>query len=225
MVEVIEEVEAPKSKQGRRPGYKASPESIAKAQVTKRANAERKAQAEKEAQFLVSADSSEFLQEEKNPTRPVKAESAPDVNTGLTKEDAEEMRQEVRLQAAEARIKEAALSEDTQRLMVHQEIKIDSCSTLRRYVELTPSMCRARNCPWDAAKEAGATDWNNAPINQPMSDGRIFGDRLIAMREYHEATAHTARAMDDHIVTAEELNKRHWGIGQDIKGEFLTGAR
>ena len=115
----------------------------------------------------------------------LKPESAPDLKTGLTKEDTEELRREVRLQAAEARIKEAALSEDTQRLMVHQEVKVDSCNTLRRHVELTPSMCRARNCPWDAAKEAGATDWNNAPIDQPMSDDRTFGERLITMREYH----------------------------------------
>lgn len=153
-----------------------------------------------------------------------KAPQAPSVKTGITADDAEEMRRELQLKAAEAKIKEAAISEDN-RLMVHQEIKVDAFNTVRRYVELTPSMCRTRNCPFDAAKEAGATAWGDSPIGQPMSDGKTFGDRLIALREYHEATAHSVQQLDDHIVTAGELNKRQWGVGQSIKSEFLTGAK
>lgn len=154
-----------------------------------------------------------------------KAPRAPNVKTGLTAEDAEEIRQELRLKAAEEKIKEAAISEDN-RLMVHQEIKIDVMNTLRRFVELTPSMCKiAKNCPFDAAKEAGASDWHAAPIGQVMSDGRTLGDRLIAMREYHEATAHTVQQATDHIITAGELSRRQWNPGQSISNEFLTGAK
>ncbi len=153
-----------------------------------------------------------------------KAPQAPSVKTGITADDAEEMKRELQLKAAEAKIKAEAISADN-RMMVHQEIKVDAFNTVRRYVELTPSMCRTRNCPWDAAKEAGATAWGDAPISQPMSDGKTFGDRLIALREYHEATAHSIQQLDDHIITAGELNKRQWSTGQSIKDEFLRGAK
>lgn len=152
------------------------------------------------------------------------APNVPSVETGITAEDAEEMRQELRLKAAEARIKEAAIPEDN-RLMVHQEIKVDVFNTKRQYVELTPSMCRSRNCPFDAAREAGATAWGDAPVDQTMSDGKTFGDRLIALREYHEATAHTVQQLNDHILTAGELERRQWSVGNKVKGEFLKGAR
>lgn len=153
-----------------------------------------------------------------------KAPQAPNVKTGLTEDDAEEMRRELQLAAAEAKIKEQAISEDS-RLMVHREVRVDAFNVRRYYVELTPSMCRSKNCPFDAAMEAGATDWNNAPIGQMMSDGKTFGDRLIALRDYHEATAHTIQQLNDHIVTAGELSKRQWSPGQSIKGDFLQGAK
>ncbi len=153
-----------------------------------------------------------------------KVPQAPNAKTGLTAEDAEEMKRELQLKAAEAKIQAAAISTDN-RMMVHQEIRVDSFNVLRRYVELTPSMCRSRNCPFDAAKEAGATAWEDAPIKQPMSDGKTFGDRLIALREYHEATAHTVQQLNDHIITAGELNQRQWNVGQSVKGEYLTGAK
>jgi hypothetical protein len=153
-----------------------------------------------------------------------KAPQAPNVKTGTTADDAEEMRLELQLAAAQAKIKEDAISEDN-RLMVHQEIRIDVFNLKRQYVELTPSMCRSRNCPFDSAREAGASAWGDAPVDQPMSDGRTFGERLIELREYHEATAHTAQQVDDHIITAAEMNRRQWNVGQNIKNEFLTGAK
>lgn len=153
-----------------------------------------------------------------------KVPQAPSVKTGMTAEDAEEMKREVALKLAEEKIKSQAISEDN-RQMVHQEIRVDTFNILRRYVELTPSMCRARNCPFDAAKEAGATAWGDAPVGQKMSDGKTFGDRLIALREYHEATAHTVQQMDDHIISAGELAQRQWNPGQSIRNEFLTGAK
>lgn len=149
---------------------------------------------------------------------------AVDVKTGLDREERETIDLALKLDLAEARIKEAAIPKDA-RKMILQEIQVDTNNRIRRYVELTPSMCDVRGCPFDAAKEAGATDWNNAPVNQLMPDGRTLGARLIAMVDYHKATAHTHQALNDHIITADELHKRQWGIGQDIRGDFLTGAR
>ena len=153
-----------------------------------------------------------------------KAPQTPNVKTGATAEQAEEMRLELQLAAAQAKIKEEAISEDN-RLMVHQEIRVDVFNLKRQFVELTPSMCRSRNCPFDSAREAGASAWGEAPINQPMGAGKTFGDRLIELREYHEATAHTAQQVESHILTAAEVNKRQWNPGQSIKNEFLTGAK
>ena len=154
----------------------------------------------------------------------LKTETVPDVKTGASAEDVDQIRQEIKLKEIEDRIKAEALS-DKSKLMVHQEIQVDSFNRLRRYVELTPSMCRTRNCAFDAAREAGATDWNNAPVDQVSGDGRTIGERLIALRDYHEATAHTIQQLNDHIITAGELEKRQWGAGQSIKNEFLQGAK
>jgi hypothetical protein len=153
-----------------------------------------------------------------------KAPQVPNVKTGATADESEEIKREFQLQAVEAKIREAAISEDN-RKMVHQEIRVDVFNLKRQYVELTPSMCRSRNCPFDAAKEAGSTGWEAVSVDHPTSDGRTLGERLVALREYHEATAHTAQQMDDHIITAAELNKRQWNPGQSIKNEFLTGAK
>lgn len=151
-------------------------------------------------------------------------EPAVDVKTGLDQEEKQAIDLALKLDQAEAKIKEAALPKDT-RKMILQEIQVDSNTKLRRYVELTPSMCEVRNCGFDAAKEAGATDWNNAPTAQKMPNGKTIGQRLIELKEYHKATAHTNQSLNDHILTADELNNRQWGIGQDIRGDFLTGAR
>jgi len=168
--------------------------------------------------------SNKAARERLNAANAQKAPQAPNVKTGITADEAEEMRRELALKAAEAKIKADAISEDN-RLMVHQEIRVDVFNLKRHFVELTPSMCRARNCPFDAAREAHATSWDDAPINQPMSDGKTFGDRLIELRDYHEATAHTVQQTESHIMTAAEVNKRHWNPGQSIKNEFLTGAK
>jgi hypothetical protein len=153
-----------------------------------------------------------------------KAPQAPNVKTGATAEEAEEMRLELKLAAVQAKIKEEAIPEDNQ-LMVHVEARADVFNLHRYYTELTPSMCRAKNCPFDAAREAGATAWGDVRVDQPTSDGRTLGERLIALREYHEATAHTVEQVDSHILTAAEVNKRQWNVGQSIKNEFLTGAK
>lgn len=142
------------------------------------------------------------------------------LKTGLDADSIAEMEYARKLAEAEARIKEGAIPEDN-RLMVLQEIKVDMFTTHRRYVELTPSMCDVRNCSFDAAREVGCAGWGEAPVDQQMADGRTFGQRLIDMKEYHKATAHTIQAQNDHIITASELHRRQWAPGNKVKGDFL----
>lgn len=150
--------------------------------------------------------------------------AAVDIKTGLDEDQLAEMDYARRLAEAEARIKEQSISEDNQ-LMILKEIKVDIFNTSRRYVKLTPSMCDLRDCGFDAALEAGCPGWSEAPTDQIMADGRTFGERLIQMKEYHKTTAHTVAAQTDHIITAGELRKREWSVGNAVKGQFLKGAR
>ena len=163
-------------------------------------------------------------QKASNAAKRAERQNAVDLKTGLDTESLAEMEYARKLAEAEARIKQEAIPEDN-RLMILQEIKVDIFTTSRRYIELTPSMCDVRNCPFDAAKEVGCPDWSGAPIDQPMADGKTFGERLIQMKEYHKATAHTVQSQNDHIITASELHKRQWAVGNSVKGEFLKGAR
>jgi hypothetical protein len=149
---------------------------------------------------------------------------AVDVKTGLDRDERDAIDLALKLDQAETRIREAAISEGDRKLIL-KEVRVDALNLRRYHVDLTPSMCDVRGCGFDAAKEAGATDWNNAPTSQVMPNGQTIGQRLIALKEYHKATAHTNQALNDHIITADELNKRQWGIGQDIRGDFLTGTR
>lgn len=151
-----------------------------------------------------------------NISKRVAAEAAPDLATGLVQSQKDELAQAVALAEAEKRIEADAIPEGN-KILIRQRIKCDQFNTLERYVELTPSMCDIRDCGWDAAREAGATDWNNAPVDQVMADGKTFGERLIAMKEYHKQTGHTHAALNDHIVTSAELARRAWGPGQSVQ--------
>lgn len=193
-----------------------------KAAAEERKQAREAAEAADNASVAQRADVGDFLQGHV-PEGPV-WEPAVDVKTGLDRDERETIDLALKLDQVERRIQESAIPKDT-RKMILQEIQVDSLNKIRRYVELTPSMCDVRGCGFDAAKEAGATDWNNAPINQPMPNGKTIGQRLIELKEYHKATAHTNASLNDHIITADEMNKRTWGIGQDIRGEFLTGVK
>jgi len=163
-------------------------------------------------------------QKASNAAKRAEGQAAIDLKTGLDTDALAEMEYARKLAEAEARVEEASIPEDN-RPMILQEIKVDIFNTSRRYVELTPSMCDVRNCPFDAAKEVGCTGWSEAPVDQPMSDGKTFGERLIQMKDYHKQTAHTIQAQNDHIITASELQRRQWAVGNSVKGEFLKGAR
>lgn len=152
-----------------------------------------------------------------NISKKVAADRAMNVDpvSGLMEFEKDEIKQALSLDRAEKKIEAEAIPESSKK-MIEQEIKIDTFTTLRRYVELTPSMCDVRGCGWDAAREMGATDWNNAPVDQVMPGGKTLGQRLIDMKEYHKATGHTHEALNDHIITESELKRRSWAPGQSV---------
>lgn len=114
---------------------------------------------------------------------------------------------------AERRIEAEALPESDKKLIL-QEIKIDTFSTIRRFVDLTPSMCPILNCGYDSARNYHLSSWDDAPLDQSMADGATFGDWLRRTLEHHKATKHTAREINAHIVSESELNKMSWTPGQ-----------
>src|SRR5262249_10730137 len=152
-----------------------------------------------------------------NISKRVAAEKADavDPTIGLMQSEKDEITQAIALADAEKRIEEEALPEEVKDLIL-QEIKIDTFTTLRRYVNLTPSMCDVRGCGWDAAKEAGSKDWYSIPVEQVMPDGKTLGQKLIGMLKYHKATAHTHASLNDHIISQEELRRRQWAPGQEV---------
>ncbi len=158
-----------------------------------------------------------------NISKKVMAEKAPvvDPTTGLMVSEKEEIAQTLALADAEKKIEAEALPSDVKDMLL-QEIKLDGFNTLRRYVRLTPSMCDVRGCGWDAAKEAGSSDWHSIPVDQVMPDGKTLGERLQGMLAYHKATAHTYSAQNDHLISEAELRNRQWAPGQEV---HLTGAR
>ena len=155
--------------------------------------------------------------------RAEKKVAAVSARSGLDSEESAEMELTRKLDAAERKIRDGAVPE-SHRKMINRKIKVDVFTIKDEWVELTPSMCDHRDCPFDAAREAGTAGWDDAPVDQMMSEGRTFGERLIQMVEYHKATAHTNKILNDHVITVEELGKREWAMGNSVRGEFLPGA-
>lgn len=160
-----------------------------------------------------------------NISKKVQAENAPppDLRTGLTDAERAAMEQARQLAEAEKALEAsrlpAAMAEDPD--LILQEIQIDVFNKARRYVRLTPSMCPVKTCGYDAAKEMNSAGWEAAPINQTMPDGKTYGDKLIEMRQYHQATAHVQNQTNDHIIKQSELNKRAWNVG-GARTDFQT---
>lgn len=160
-----------------------------------------------------------------NNSKKVAAEPA-NLNTGLTEDERialEQARQFAEAEKAlEATRLPAEMADDPE--LILQEIKVDTFNTSRRYVKLTPSMCKVKTCGYDAAVAMNCAGWDAAPINQVMPDGKTYGEKLIEMKEYHQATAHVMNQSDGHIIRQSELNKRAWSVG-GANTSFLTGAR
>lgn len=154
------------------------------------------------------------------------ANAPPDLRTGLTADEREAMEQARQLaeaaKALEASKLSSELADDPD--VILQEIQIDVFTKVRRYVKLTPSMCNVKNCGYDAAKEMNTPGWDAAPIHQVMPDGKTYGQKLIEMREYHQATAHVINQQTDHIIKQSELNKRAWNVG-GARTDFVTATK
>ncbi len=168
-----------------------------------------------------------------NISKKVAAEKAATVNlsSGLMESEQDELRQALAIAEAEKKIKAEALPEAilSNKSLILQEIKVDNLNIIRRYAELTPSMCDVRGCGFDAAREVGKdygiTDWSNLPLDQPLPGGKTVGERTIELKDYHKATAHTLNSLNDHLITEAELRRRQQGAGPVVSGAFLTGAK
>src|SRR5262249_58667539 len=122
-----------------------------------------------------------------NISKRVAAEKADavDPTIGLMESEKDEIAQAIAIADAEKRIEEEALPEEVKDLIL-QEIKIDTFTTLRRYVSLTPSMCDVRGCGWDAAKEAGSKKWKSLPVDQGMAHGKTPRQKLVEQLSPHQ---------------------------------------
>lgn len=140
---------------------------------------------------------------------------------GLSIEEAAAIAHEQNIILTNQKIQDEAPSESKRRFIL-QEIKIDQFTTLRRRVELTPSMCTHRGCGFDASKEVGfKSGWATVPHDQKLPQGRTLGEAILGVLENHMTFAH---AMDQsHIITEDEM-KRQKGWAQ-VPGQFLTNPK
>ena len=147
----------------------------------------------------------------------------PNVKTGMTDDERLVMDLTRKLAEAKAKIQLQAISE-SERDMIRKEVAVDIFTKRRYFVELTPSMCDVANCSYDAATDpsVGCAGWDAAPIDQVLDNGKTFGQKLIELKEFHKAASHTQEALNSHIISAEELRKRQWGVGGAAKSDFLT---
>jgi hypothetical protein len=127
------------------------------------------------------------------------------------------------IEEAEKRVTEKAVPEG-KRLMMEKSVRLDRHNVRRFLVKLTPSMCTAKDCGFDAAIEAGYRGgWNddNLHAEQVLPNGQTVGEALARLLDYHARTAHAVS--HSHILTEEEAQRRKsWG---SVPQPFLTGAQ
>jgi hypothetical protein len=147
-----------------------------------------------------------------------KAVATFDPTSGLNAEDVAAIAQTKELAEAEARIAAEAVTE-SKRQYILQEIKVDQFTTLRRRVELTPSMCRAKGCGFDASKEVGyPAGWKTVPHDQLLPNGKSLGEAIISVLQRHRDTTHGIE--ESHIMNEDEVNRQKQWAG--VPGQFLT---
>lgn len=147
-------------------------------------------------------------------------------NAGLDPTDAEwiKARQEIDDAAKQAQADKVDIPKERGKKFIIQEIKVDPHNMIRRMIELTPSMCRERNCGFDAAKQIGyMSGWTTVPTGNLLPSGQRLGEALLGLLEHHVKQAHGA--INTHILSEEEVaNLGGWAPmpGQD---PFLQGAK
>ncbi len=142
---------------------------------------------------------------------------------GLTNDDVATIKSMQAVAEAEARAQANAVTPG-KRQFILQEISFPQTrqyTVIRRRVQLTPSMCRARGCGYDAAKECGFLNgWTDPHLShdQPLPDGRKLGEAILALLETHNATAHVIE--QSHIIGEDELmGSKQWA---NVPAPFLT---
>jgi hypothetical protein len=157
-------------------------------------------------------------------SRAVQAEKAQTEKLGATIDsgDKREIETLLALKEVEEKLEAEAKAVPKDPDLILQEIKIDRHNLKREYVKLTPSMCRHRNCGYDSAKEFKISGgWDNAPLDMKTNNGQTVAERLVGMREFHEANAHLYQ-QNDHLVSSEDLkNRSNWTPGQTMNTKFL----
>ena len=142
----------------------------------------------------------------------------------LSNEDAEdiELMAEVK-EAEEAAAADPIPEAKKGKKFILKEIHVDSKTILCRRVELTPSMCTARGCGFDAAihfPNSPYKGWNDVPEDLTLRDGRTMREAVIGILQSHMDTKHGFD--ESHIMTEEELLRKK----QESRtpGYFLTNA-
>jgi hypothetical protein len=153
----------------------------------------------------------------------VAAEKAATALTGIDPQDQQAINSQRAMEQEQARLtaEKIELPKGTGKTFILQEIKVDQFNLIRRMVELTPSMCKERNCGYDAAKQAGYNaGWETVPQAQVLPSGKTMGDTLLGLLQYHVATAHGMS--NSHIMSEEEVGQQQ---GWTPVPGFLTAAQ
>ena len=142
--------------------------------------------------------------------------------TALDSKEQEMMERLRALEEAEKRIETHAVPEG-KRMLMEKAVRLDRHNIRRFLVKLTPSMCTARDCGYDAAVDVGYRGgWRDDHLHPEMilPNGQTVEDRLLRLLELHGRTAHAIT--HSHILTEEEAQRRKdWA---SVPPPFLTGA-
>jgi hypothetical protein len=107
------------------------------------------------------------------------------------------------------------------RYFIQREVRIDQHNVRRFRVELTPSMCQVRGCSFDGAVQIGFKNgWKSAPLDQPLSNGKTVGQKILELLELHRSNGHMIET--SHIMSEDDL-AIHKNAASLPKG-FLTAA-
>jgi hypothetical protein len=98
---------------------------------------------------------------------------------------------------------------EAKRKFILKEIHVDSKTILCRRVELTPSMCTARGCGFDAAlqfPDKGYKGWNDIPEDVTLRDGRTLREAVMYVLQSHMDAKHGFE--ESHIMDEDEVRQR-----------------
>src|SRR5262245_61321720 len=118
------------------------------------------------------------------------AEEKPSIG-GLDSQNEEVMERLKAIEEAEKRVEETAIPEG-KRMFIEKSVRLDRHNLRRYMVKLTPSMCKVKECNFDAAVEARYTGWDDERLHpeQVLPNGQTVEEALMRLLQHHEQTAH-----------------------------------